>query len=130
MKQFGLITGVEHGCVLPGFGTWKSTLRIELSICSSFLYCRSLASPARSGPSPICWSRSGLPNASVSGTVSWMSPFAAVCTSIPSPANVARSDAEYVPAGTSMSNSPCTMLCIRYPVVANSFDRLAFTCGS
>ena len=113
MKQLGSITGVPHGCVLPGFGIWKSTLRIELSICSSFLYCRSLARPARSGPSPICWSRSGLPNASVNGTVSWTLPSAAVCTSIPSLTNVASSDGEYVPAGTSMSNSPCTMLCIR-----------------
>ena len=28
---------------MPGFGTWKSTLRSELSICSSFLYCGSAA---------------------------------------------------------------------------------------
>ena len=45
MKQSGFTSGSPHtvGSGMPGFGTWNRTLRIELSICSSFLYSRSLA---------------------------------------------------------------------------------------
>ena len=115
MKHAGSMTGEPQfaGDVPSGFGIPNRTLRIELSICSSFLYW---CSPrlCRIGPSPICVSRSGLPNATTSGMTSVTVPSALRSTVMPSAGNTVFSwVAVYVPAGTVGSNSPWTMLCAR-----------------
>ena len=127
----GLTTGAPQvlGSVTPGFGIWKRTLRIVLSICSSFLYS---CSPrlCSAGPSPTCCTRSGFPKETESGITRVTLPSAPCSTVMPSAANRASSASLYVPAGTVGSNSPCTMLWARKPTVANSSVIVGLTCES
>ena len=93
------------GSGMPGFGTSKSVLRRESSICSSFRYSRS-PRLCSAGPSPICSTRSGLPKVTPSGTTSVIVPSALSSIVMPLARKAASWLPEYVPAGTVGSNSP------------------------
>ena len=113
LKQLGSTTGLPQAAgFLPGFGTWKRTLRSELSICSSFRYWRSAERLARTGPTPSACRRSGFPNARFSGTVSSrLAPSLSIA--IPSVRNCLSRRCEYVAGFAVTSNSPWIMLCAR-----------------
>ena len=97
----------------PRLGIWNRMLRSELSICSSLLYCGSPPRPCSSGPSPTAGSRSGLPNARLSGIASSIWPSSS-STSMPCLLEQRRAGrpGRCSPARAS-SNSPWIMLCAR-----------------
>ena len=81
LKHFGS-DGSDRHASLPETGTWNSTLRRWLSICSSLLYCGSPPIPFSIGPSFSMSSRVGLKNIRFSDTPSVTSPLA-TATSTP-----------------------------------------------
>ena len=129
-KQASVTTGSRHapGSVVVGLGTSNSTLRSESSICSSFLYWRSPASPAASAPDADLLQQVRVAEREAERYDQRHRPRVVLHHD---PARRERRQLRVAPRalGALGSISPWTIACARKPTVANSLASVASTLG-
>ena len=101
------------GSGMPGFGTWNSTLRSWLSICSSFLYCGSPPSALEDRATPTCAQQVGVAEREVERDHEHDQSVLVLDLDPLRPRSASSCAAVYVPSGALGSSSPWIMLCAR-----------------